>query len=98
MPALHEILDKVGLGSGRLEMFNLSAGMGGRFAEIVREMDERVRGLKAGADVKFFVDHLKEGSFPPIYHFARNGQDLYRSLNGRHQPVGARRMRTCHPR
>ena len=39
------ILDKVGLESGRVEMFNLSAGMGGRFAEIVREMDERVRAL-----------------------------------------------------
>jgi F420-non-reducing hydrogenase iron-sulfur subunit len=40
-----EILDKVGLGGGRIEMYNLSAGMGGRFAEIVIEMDERVRGL-----------------------------------------------------
>jgi F420-non-reducing hydrogenase iron-sulfur subunit len=40
-----EILDKVGLGGGRIEMFNLSAGMGGRFAEIVTEMDERVQGL-----------------------------------------------------
>jgi len=40
-----EILDKVGLGGGRIEMYNLSAGMGGRFAEIVKEMDERVRGL-----------------------------------------------------
>jgi F420-non-reducing hydrogenase iron-sulfur subunit len=40
-----EILDKVGLDGGRVEMFNLSAGMGGRFAEIVKEMDERVRAL-----------------------------------------------------
>jgi F420-non-reducing hydrogenase iron-sulfur subunit len=40
-----EILDKVGLTGGRIEMFNLSAGMGGRFAEIVKEMDERVRAL-----------------------------------------------------
>ena len=40
-----EILEKVGLGGARLEMFNLSAGMGGRFAEIAREMDERIRGL-----------------------------------------------------
>jgi len=39
------ILDKVGLQSGRIEMYNLSAGMGGRFAEIVTEMDERVRAL-----------------------------------------------------
>ena len=40
-----EILDKVGLDGGRVEMFNLSAGMGPRFAEIVKEMDERVRAL-----------------------------------------------------
>jgi F420-non-reducing hydrogenase iron-sulfur subunit len=40
-----EILDKVSLDGGRIEMFNLSAGMGGRFAEIVKEMDERVRAL-----------------------------------------------------
>ena len=40
-----EILDKVHLDGGRIEMFNLSAGMGGRFAEIVKEMDERVRAL-----------------------------------------------------
>ena len=36
------ILDKVGLMSGRIEMYNLSAGMGGRFAEIVREMTTKI--------------------------------------------------------
>jgi len=40
-----EILDKVGIGSGRVEMFNLSAGMGGRWAEIAREMTERITQL-----------------------------------------------------
>lgn len=40
-----EILDKVGLGGDRVEMFNLSAGMGGRFAEIAREMTTRVLAL-----------------------------------------------------
>ena len=40
-----KILDTVGVGGERVEMFNLSAGMGGRFAEIVREMDERMRAL-----------------------------------------------------
>ncbi len=40
-----EILEQVGLGAERVEMFNLSAGQGGRFAEIVREMDERIRKL-----------------------------------------------------
>jgi len=37
-----EILDKVGLGGERVAMFNLSAGMGGRFAEIVREMTTKI--------------------------------------------------------
>ena len=39
------ILDRVGVGGERLEMFNLSAGMGGRFAEIVEEMTQRVQAL-----------------------------------------------------
>jgi coenzyme F420-reducing hydrogenase delta subunit len=39
------ILDRVGVGGERLEMFNLSAGMGGRFAEVVEEMTQRVRAL-----------------------------------------------------
>jgi F420-non-reducing hydrogenase iron-sulfur subunit len=37
-----EILDQVGVGGQRLEMYNLSAGMGGRFAEVAREMTARV--------------------------------------------------------
>jgi len=37
-----EILDRVGLGGGRIGMYNLSSGMGGRFAEIVREMTEKI--------------------------------------------------------
>jgi len=39
------ILDKVGVGGQRLEMFNLSAGMGGRFAEVAQEMTDRIRAL-----------------------------------------------------
>lgn len=39
------ILDKVGIGGQRLEMFNLSAGMGGRFAEVAQEMTNRIRAL-----------------------------------------------------
>jgi len=39
------ILDKVGVGGQRLEMFNLSAGMGGRFAEVAQEMTDRIREL-----------------------------------------------------
>jgi coenzyme F420-reducing hydrogenase delta subunit len=40
-----EILDQVGIGGERVAMYNLSAGMGGRFAEIVREMDQKIREL-----------------------------------------------------
>ena len=37
-----EILDKVGLNGERVAMFNLSSGMGGRFAEIVNEMTNKI--------------------------------------------------------
>jgi coenzyme F420-reducing hydrogenase delta subunit len=40
-----EILDRVGLGGERVAMYNLSSGMGGRFAEIVQEMTDRIREL-----------------------------------------------------
>jgi coenzyme F420-reducing hydrogenase delta subunit len=38
-------LDEVGLGSGRLEMYNMSSAQGQRFAEVAREMTEKIRGL-----------------------------------------------------
>ncbi len=44
----------------------------------------------AGADIKFFVDNLEKGAFEPIYHFARVGHDVFRSLNGKRQPSIAR--------
>ncbi len=37
------LLEEVGLGSGRLEMYNMSSAQGQRFAEVAREMTERVR-------------------------------------------------------
>jgi F420-non-reducing hydrogenase iron-sulfur subunit len=40
-----KILDSAGVGGERLEMFNLSAAHGARFAEIALEMTERVRKL-----------------------------------------------------
>jgi len=39
------ILDKVGLGKDRLEMFFMSSSEGARFAQIAREMTERVNKL-----------------------------------------------------
>ena len=52
-----EILDKTGVGGERLEMFNLSAAHGARFAEIATEMSERIKKLgpsptKSGASRK----------------------------------------------
>ena len=42
MERAKEILDEIGLGGGRLEMFNLSSAEGPRFAEIAREMHARI--------------------------------------------------------
>lgn len=39
------LLDEIGVGGERLEMFNLSSSMGPRFAQIAREMTERIKAL-----------------------------------------------------
>jgi coenzyme F420-reducing hydrogenase delta subunit len=39
------LLDEAGIGGARLEMHHASSAMGTRFAEIVRDMTDRVRGL-----------------------------------------------------
>ena len=40
-----KLLDEVGLGGGRVEMFNMSASQGQRFAQCAQEMTERIRSL-----------------------------------------------------
>ncbi|MEE9151529.1 MAG: hydrogenase iron-sulfur subunit [Thermoplasmata archaeon] len=40
-----KILDEVGIGGERLEMYNLSAAMGQRFADLTKEMTERIKKL-----------------------------------------------------
>jgi len=40
-----KILDQIGIESERLEMYNLSAAMGPRFAEIANEMTEKIKKL-----------------------------------------------------
>ncbi len=40
-----ELLDFIGIGGDRLEMFNLSAAEGQRFVEIANEMVERIKKL-----------------------------------------------------
>jgi coenzyme F420-reducing hydrogenase delta subunit len=39
------ILEDAGIGGERLEMYNMSAAMGPRFAEVAREVTERIRQL-----------------------------------------------------
>jgi F420-non-reducing hydrogenase iron-sulfur subunit len=39
------LLDEIGLGGERLEMYFLSSAEGARFAEIATEMTERIRAL-----------------------------------------------------
>ncbi len=40
-----KLLDEIGFGGDRLEMFNMSAAMGPRFAEVAMEMVERIKKL-----------------------------------------------------
>lgn len=40
-----KLLEEVGIEGDRVEMYNLSSAMGGRFAEIVTEMTEKVKEL-----------------------------------------------------
>ena len=42
---VQKILDTIGIGGERVQMYNLSSGEGPKFAEYAREMDERIRGL-----------------------------------------------------
>ena len=42
---VQQILKSIGVDPERVAMYNLSAGMGPRFAELVREMTEKVRQL-----------------------------------------------------
>ena len=42
---VREILEKIGMEPDRVAMYNLSAGEGPRFAEIAREMTEKVKEL-----------------------------------------------------
>jgi coenzyme F420-reducing hydrogenase delta subunit len=38
-----KLLDEIGLGGKRIQMYNLSSAMGGRFAQIASEMTETVK-------------------------------------------------------
>ena len=40
-----KILDDIGIGGDRLEMYNMSAGEGTKFVEFAKEMTERIKNL-----------------------------------------------------
>lgn len=42
---VRRLLDEIGIGGERVEMVNLSAGMGERFAETARQITEKIRKL-----------------------------------------------------
>jgi coenzyme F420-reducing hydrogenase delta subunit len=44
---LQGLLDQIGIGGTRIEMFHMSSAMGAAFAEAVTKMTERVRELGA---------------------------------------------------
>jgi len=59
------ILIALGINPERLQMYNLSAAMGGRFVEIAQEMTEKVRALgptpvKTGEGREFFEEQGEE--------------------------------------
>jgi len=66
---VRQILESIGVEPDRVAMYNLSAGMGPRFAEIAREMTEKIRELGpfkasdsvgAQGDVASGADAVKE--------------------------------------
>jgi coenzyme F420-reducing hydrogenase delta subunit len=59
---LKELLDQIGLGGERLEMYFLSSAEGARFAELATEMTERIRRLGPNPLV---VEEKRYGGTPP---------------------------------
>ena len=65
-----KILDEVGVGGERLEMYNMSAAQGPRFVEVANEMNEKIKNLgpspiKGGERMKIeeknLATEVKEG-------------------------------------
>ena len=54
-----ELLDEVGIGSERLEMFNMSAGEGTKFAAAVETMTERIKKL-GPSPLRVADEHLEQ--------------------------------------
>jgi len=53
------LIEKVQINPERLEMFNLSAAMGPRWAEICREFTDKIKNL-GPSPVRMSIQHRKE--------------------------------------
>ena len=60
---VRQILESIGLEPERVAMYNLSSAMGPRFAEIAREMTEKIRAL-GPSQVRVFHDSRVRSSEP----------------------------------
>ena len=69
-----ELLDQIGLGGERLEMYFLSSAEGARFAEIATEMTERIRELGPNP-LRLEVGNLKLEGQSNIQHPTSNLQE-----------------------
>ena len=56
-----KILDEIGIGGERLEMYNMSAAQGPRFVEIANEMTERIKKLGPNPIKLFAATKSEEG-------------------------------------
>jgi len=53
-----KLLDEIGVGGERLEMYNIAASDGPRFAEVAREMDEKIRAI-GPSPIKTMLQKMK---------------------------------------
>ncbi|MBI2955376.1 MAG: hydrogenase iron-sulfur subunit [Chloroflexi bacterium] len=59
--SVKKLLDDIGIGGERLEMYNMSAAMGQRFAEVANEMTERIRQLGPSPLKRNLSDESNDG-------------------------------------
>jgi len=57
---VRELMEEIGLESARLEMYNLSSAMGQAFADIVKEMTDRIRELGPNPLKRYMVRQESE--------------------------------------
>jgi len=53
-----KLLNEIGVGGERLEMYNIAASDGPRFAEVAREMDEKIRAI-GPSPIKTMLQKMK---------------------------------------